>query len=165
MGEERRPGRFKVKFTPEEDDRLRSIVEQYGPKDWSGVASQMPNRDSRQCRERWMNYVNPALIHVPWTPEEEHLLESKFQEYGAQWQVIALFFPLRSRNQIKSHWHTRHKTSLGPPFAPPPPPQPADPKSQDLCQIPMSNPFLCNDIFSEPREESIWWANTFTGFF
>jgi hypothetical protein len=156
--------RPKAKFTPGEDERLRMMVEQLGPTDWLAISHAMPNRDARQCRERWMNYVNPVLLHVPWTPDEEHLLKEKFREYGAQWQVIALFFPTRSRNQIKHHWQSRPKGKLAQRTVPAPARE-SDPISRELCEIPMPNPVLCNEGFSEPQQESIFWGDSFEGVF
>jgi hypothetical protein len=165
MGERPVRGQFKVKFTSDEDARLRMLVERFGTKDWSAIAREMPNRDARQCRERWTNYANPALIHLPWTFEEDALLDSKFQEYGTRWQVIALFFPDRSRNQIKNHWQVRHRLRSGPVSKRPQDPQPSDPPSQEVCQIGMSKPVLGDELFSEPRQQSILWDNAFAGFF
>jgi hypothetical protein len=103
------PGCFKVKFTDEEDDRLREAVEQCGTKDWSMVARQMAGRSARQCRERWCNYINPTIANLPWTPAEEALLDEVFPEIGRKWKTLAKFFPQRSSNQIKNHWISRQK--------------------------------------------------------
>ena len=45
-------------WTPEEDARLRKVVEEYGAKDWSGIASNLPGRKSKQCRDRWHKVVS-----------------------------------------------------------------------------------------------------------
>jgi hypothetical protein len=103
------PGRYKCKFTLDEDVALREIVNRLGTYDWSLVASQMPGRTARQCRERWNNYVNPTLENVPWTPEEDLLLDAKFELHGTKWQVISTFFPSRSRNDIIHHWLQRQR--------------------------------------------------------
>jgi hypothetical protein len=99
----RSPRRY-VKFTRDEDQRLTELVIQHGPNSWAVVAAEMKTRNSRQCRERWTNYINPSLLHDPWTPAEEALLEEKFAAYGTQWFTIASFFTGRSKNEIKYHW-------------------------------------------------------------
>jgi hypothetical protein len=99
-----RPGEFKRKFTPAEDDRLRELVDRNGTKDWELIATNMPLRNARQCRERWNNYINPTLANTEWTTAELELLEKKYAEFGPRWKVIAEFIPGRSKNGIKNHW-------------------------------------------------------------
>lgn len=94
----------KIKFTPEEDEKLLMAVEKYGVKDWNKISSEMGTRNSRQCRERWQNYVNPLLRNDPYTVEEDILLETKFFEYGSKWNKIAKFFKNRSSNSLRNRW-------------------------------------------------------------
>jgi hypothetical protein len=105
-------GHFRCKFSPAEDLKLRQVVEQVGAGDWASVASHMAPRNARQCRERWTNYLNPSLVNAPWTASEESLLEEKFAEFGTKWQVIAVFFPSRSKNDIKNHWISNQRNLL-----------------------------------------------------
>jgi hypothetical protein len=44
------PGLVKGHWTPEEDARLRDLVDK-GFRHWGAVASQMRHRTSKQCRE------------------------------------------------------------------------------------------------------------------
>jgi hypothetical protein len=101
------PGRYKRKFTATEDLALRDVVSRYGVGDWAVIAKHMPDRNPRQCRERWNNYLSPGLLNLPWTPAEDLLLDAKFAEFGSMWDVIRTFFPLRSRNAIRNHWLAR----------------------------------------------------------
>jgi hypothetical protein len=103
---------MKAKFTPEEDARLREVVERCGTSDWSVVAREMFDRKPRQCRERWNNYVNPVIVSSAWSLAEDQLLETKFNEIGARWKEIAQFFPTRSKNQVKYRWMTKQKNAL-----------------------------------------------------
>jgi hypothetical protein len=100
----RGPGRYKSKFTADEDSALRDLVSSYGTSSWSAIAARMSHRNARQCRERWNNYLNPRLGRSPWTPAEDLLLHEKFAIFGSQWHEIARFFPSRSRNAILNHW-------------------------------------------------------------
>ena len=36
----------------QEDDRMRALVEKYGARKWSIIASNLPGRVGKQCRER-----------------------------------------------------------------------------------------------------------------
>jgi hypothetical protein len=94
----------KVKFSPEEDSRLLELVQQYGSKAWNCIAAGMGNRNSRQCRERYNNYLDPSLRHDSWTNEEDLLLIEKVTEYGLKWNTIAKFFEDRSDIALRNRW-------------------------------------------------------------
>jgi hypothetical protein len=110
MDERRGPGRFKCKFTPAEDIRLTEVVQECGCRNWATVAGKMPERNARQYRERWLNYINLVLDRNPLSPAEEDLLNEKFAELRPRWQLIVTFFSGRSKNFIKNHWMMKHKT-------------------------------------------------------
>lgn len=95
---------IKVKFTEEEDKKLRRIIRQYGTRNWLKVSSLMKTRNPRQCRERWNNYLNPDLTNDPWTPEEDRLLEEKYAELGQSWNAISKFFVGRSDNSLRNRY-------------------------------------------------------------
>lgn len=101
-----RPSYFtpKIKFSPHEDVLLLHAVQSLGTGDWHIIASRVPGRNARQCRERWNNYVNPALISAPWTAEEDRFLMEKYQELGPHWRTIASLFASRSTNSIKNRF-------------------------------------------------------------
>ena len=94
----------KVKFTPEEDEKLKMLVLAHGTNSWSFIAKLMETRNHRQCRERWKNYLNPSLRSDPWTFEEDKLLVDKYAEYGPKWNKISKFFVNRSDNSIRNRW-------------------------------------------------------------
>ena len=98
--------RHKSKFSIEEDNKLASLVEKYGTDNWSKISDEMENRNPRQCRERWNNYVNPALQNDKWTYEEDCLLVSKYAIYGSHWNKVSKFFQNKSDNAVRNRWHT-----------------------------------------------------------
>ena len=93
------------KFNEEEDLRLKNLVNIFGPKKWKRIATMMPGRTARQCRDRYSNYLTPGYIQNEWTPIEDDLLFEKFKEYGSQWSKIREFFPRRTANSIKNRWN------------------------------------------------------------
>lgn len=101
-------------FSPEEDAYLCSLVNQYGSNCWKFIAKKMPNRTTRQCRERYKNYLSPEIKNGPWTKEEDDLLREKYKEFGPKWAQISTFFNSRSDVNIKNRWAsiTVKKTSL-----------------------------------------------------
>ena len=92
------------KFTPEEDQILRELVQKHGFNDWSVISASMPNRSARQCRERYKNYLAPELTNGHWSEEEDNLLLLKYQEFGPKWAQISKFFPSRSEVNIKNRY-------------------------------------------------------------
>lgn len=91
-------------FSPEEDVYLCSLVQQYGNNSWKFIAKKMPNRTTRQCRERYKNYLSPEIKNGPWTKEEDDLLKEKYKEFGPKWAQISSFFKARSDVNIKNRW-------------------------------------------------------------
>ncbi|OHT13497.1 hypothetical protein TRFO_16239 [Tritrichomonas foetus] len=97
--------KFHHKFSEEEDFRLRNLVTCFGAKKWVRIASMMPGRTARQCRDRYSNYLAPGFIQSEWSIEEDDLLLNKYLEYGSQWTRIREFFPNRTANSIKNRWN------------------------------------------------------------
>jgi hypothetical protein len=60
-------------WTVEEDNILKMLVFEFGPKDWSKIASNLPGRIGKQCRERWVNHLDPNIKKGPFTEEEENV--------------------------------------------------------------------------------------------
>jgi hypothetical protein len=65
---------------------------------WDVIAKQLPGRTAWQCRERWANYLSPAIRSDPWTADEDRILVEKVNEMGFAWSFIAHFFNGRSDN-------------------------------------------------------------------
>lgn len=57
------------------------------------IAEHMPGRVGKQCRERYLNHLDPSLRHGPWTEEEEALLLSLHARLKNQWAEIARQIP------------------------------------------------------------------------
>ena len=93
------------KFTMTEDKLLKELVERYGTNSWGKIAEIIPNRNSRQCHDRWVNYLSPNINKNPWTEEEEMLLLSTIEQIGLHWVKIAKKLPGRTDIQIKNRWN------------------------------------------------------------
>jgi hypothetical protein len=90
-------------FTPEEDEQLRQLIAING-ENWVAVAAGMTNRVPRQCHERWIHYLSPGIITIPWTYDEERIIEEKVKEYGQQWKLMEQHLPGRRDTHIKNHY-------------------------------------------------------------
>ena len=93
------------KWTENEDARLINLVKVFGRKNWPYIAKGMGKRNSRQCRERWNNYLNPKLNFDEWTKEEDELIIQKRRELGPKWVVISKFFNNRTDSMIKTRYN------------------------------------------------------------
>lgn len=96
-------------FSCDEDDRLRALVSKYGEDNWAIIASKMKKRSTRQCRDRWINYLSPLAINGTWTPEEDQLLNEKVEIYGRKWKFLTNFFFGRTDINIKNHYNFLQK--------------------------------------------------------
>jgi hypothetical protein len=94
----------KSKFTPHEDILLTESVHVHGTSNWLIVASAVPGRNARQCRERWTNYVNPDLTQMEWTERDNAILMESFERFGPKWHRITTFFPGRAKNNVRNHF-------------------------------------------------------------
>ena len=77
------------RFSNEEDKKLKELVNKHGDKDWIIISSYMPGRNSRQCRERWNNYLS-QLEYAAWTGQEEKRLSTKFHCQRMLQQLLML---------------------------------------------------------------------------
>ncbi|GMJ06617.1 hypothetical protein HRI_004330900 [Hibiscus trionum] len=103
------PTRQRVgRWTRDEDKRLKVAVMLFGPKNWRKLAEVVPGRTQVQCRERWVNSLDPALNMGTWTEEEDSRLEAAIEEHGYCWSKIATCMSSRTDNQCWRRWKTLH---------------------------------------------------------
>ncbi|KAM9779237.1 transcriptional activator Myb isoform X1 [Syngnathus typhle] len=97
----------KTRWTREEDEKLKKLVELHGSDDWKVIASFLSqNRTDVQCQHRWQKVLNPELIKGPWTKEEDQRVIELVQKYGAKrWSVIAKHLKGRIGKQCRERWH------------------------------------------------------------
>ena len=103
-----RPGIVKGRWSNDEDNILRGFVDKCGivSMNWKQVAIAIPGRTSKQCRERWFNYLDPTLKPGgTWTKEEDETLWMLVEQYGRKWAHVARMMPGRTENVVKVRYN------------------------------------------------------------
>ncbi|OHT03837.1 r2r3-MYB transcription factor [Tritrichomonas foetus] len=104
--------RRKLKFTEEEDEQIRNLVNAIGPKNWEFMANFIPGRSGKQIRDRYTNYLAPGIAHTEWTTDEDSLLLEKYEALGSKWSEMTQFFNGRNSNSLKNRFKYLTKKSF-----------------------------------------------------
>ncbi|GLE04763.1 hypothetical protein PINS_up013742 [Pythium insidiosum] len=98
-----KPGLIKGHWDPEEDAKLRELVAE-GKRNWGQVASLIPGRTSKQCRERWCNHLDPNINKGAYTEEEDRIILEMQAKLGNRWSIIAQQLKGRTEDAVKIRW-------------------------------------------------------------
>ncbi|GBG30661.1 Transcription factor MYB3R-2 [Hondaea fermentalgiana] len=98
------PGLIKGHWTEEEDNMLRSLVDESGSTSWVAVAKYIPGRTAKQCRERWSLNLDPSINRGPWTAEEDKHLLALHEQLGNKWAEISGHMEGRTENAVKTRY-------------------------------------------------------------
>ncbi|KAF7809097.1 transcription factor MYB106-like [Senna tora] len=93
-------------WTPEEDQKLISFIQQYGHGSWR------LRRCGKSCRLRWTNYLRPDIKRGKFSLQEEQTIIQLHALLGNRWSAIAAHLPKRTDNEIKNYWNTHLKKRL-----------------------------------------------------
>ena len=79
---------FEGRWSKEEDAQLVNAVKIFKAPNWSKIKTRVPTRTDAQCRERYMNCLDPRLSQEQFTADEDSLLEAAVKEHGTgTWSV------------------------------------------------------------------------------
>jgi hypothetical protein len=84
-------------------------MRQFG-KQWSKIASQFfHNRNAKQIRDRYTNYLDPAINNSNFSPKEDLQILDLYNRYGNKWSLIKQFVQGRSSDCIKNRFNSSIK--------------------------------------------------------
>lgn len=82
------------------------------PKEWKRIAEEFnrmmgpgSKRNPRQCRERWINVIDPTVRRDKWTLVEEIQILKLWLELGSKWHDISLQVEGRTEIQVKNRFN------------------------------------------------------------
>ncbi|RIA94735.1 Homeodomain-like protein [Glomus cerebriforme] len=107
-------GNRKGKWSPNEDNLLRSLVAQHSVNgediDWFILEQNFNGmRDSKQIRERWVNHLNPSIKKRKFNDTEIKIIEDECSKHKFKWAKIAKKIPNSTPLMIKNFYNNRLK--------------------------------------------------------
>ncbi|GKZ36908.1 pre-mRNA-splicing factor cef1 [Aspergillus brasiliensis] len=76
-------------WTNIEDEVLRAAVSKYGLNQWARVSSLLARKTPKQCKARWVEWLDPGIRKVEWSREEDEKLLHLAKLMPTQWRTIA----------------------------------------------------------------------------
>ena len=96
----------KGNWAEEEDLLLMQWVEVHGANKWTECARRIDGRCGKQCRERWMNTLDPKVKRGGWTEQEQLEIYRKMQSNWSSWATISKSLDGRTENAIKNYFYS-----------------------------------------------------------
>jgi hypothetical protein len=91
-------------FSKEEDNTIKHLYENIGIRDWKEISHQLPSKTSKNCQNRYLNYLQPNLKTDNWSKEEDDHLLNLVESYGGKWIIISKHLPGRSPLSVENRF-------------------------------------------------------------
>jgi len=92
------------RWSAEEDQLLLNAVAVQGPRNWKGIAKQVPGRNHTQCLQRYAKVLKPGLVKGHWTEDEDSTLTTLVKSGWNNWGQIAEKIKGRTSKQCRERW-------------------------------------------------------------
>lgn len=77
---------------------MQAAISKYGIFQWSRVSSLLPRKTPAQCKEHYLNHMNPSLNKQEWTHREDIELISLVESMPNQWASIGSVLQRNAQN-------------------------------------------------------------------
>lgn len=92
------------RWNTEEDALLQRAVHLYGAGNWTKIQRLIPGRTDMQCRERWVNILQPSINRGQFMQEETDRLLELVETHGPKWSFLQTLMPGRTDNALMRHY-------------------------------------------------------------
>lgn len=94
------------RWTVAEKEKLQSLVETHGARNWLFVASQLPGRTDLQCLQQWYRTLDDKVVKGKgtWTECEDRVLMKKVAEIGRKWTEVRCLIALLLVEVLTRDW-------------------------------------------------------------
>ncbi|CEP18286.1 hypothetical protein [Parasitella parasitica] len=99
------------RWNTEEDALLKRAVYLYGAGNWTKIQRLIPGRTDMQCRERWVNILQPSVNRDKFTQEETDRLVELVKQHGTKWSLLQTLMPGRTDNALMRHYKATLKAA------------------------------------------------------
>jgi len=106
----------KASWSKLEDESLCKILQENDSPNWKQVADTLNahtknshKRKYKQCRERWLNFLNPNINRTTWSLLEDARLMRLVLQNGKKWSTICKFMDGRTENAVKNRYNSLMK--------------------------------------------------------
>jgi hypothetical protein len=96
----------KGNWTADEDQLLLAWVGENGATKWTECSKQIRGRCGKQCRERWVNILNPEVKKGNWSDHEQEIIFQNLSTYMTSWSSMSKIIPGRTENSIKNYFYS-----------------------------------------------------------
>lgn len=90
----------------DEDEILLRWVSENGATKWTECSKLIKGRCGKQCRERWVNILNPQVKKGNWSEEEQNIIFENLYIHHTSWSSMSKVLEGRTENSIKNYFYS-----------------------------------------------------------